>query len=74
MSKLDTKKIKVENLESDGTAEFREGRNPGDMCRWEIESLGPGEDEGMYVQYDVSWDPKLVQRVISSLVDPAGFR
>ena len=71
VSKLDRDKVKLENLGADDMAKFPEGNNPGDICRWDIDSLEPGQEVVMHVSYDLSWDGRLVQSVISSLVDPA---
>lgn len=74
VSKLDRDKVKLENLGADDMATFPEGKNPGDICRWDIDSLEPGQEVIMHVSYDLSWDGKLVQSVISSLVDPAALK
>jgi hypothetical protein len=74
VSKLDREKIKIARPEADEKAVFREGKGPGKLCRWDIDTIESRSEEHLEMYYDVSWDPESVPGVALSSDDPAVFR
>ena len=74
VSKLDREKIKIVSPKADERAVFREGKGPGKLRRWDIDTIESGSEGHLEMYYYVSWDPEGVPGVALSLDDPAIFR